>query len=326
MKYLVVCCMALRFISGAAIIVPMSASAEIRNNAAATVTSDSSFESPYVSESSQLILDDDPDSPNISLTKLKQLVGLIKEAEDEGAVRKIESILNSEKGKNLNVPCNFAQGVRSGLSPLQIAASCGNDDIVELLLSHGASPDYAAFGTDAPIFCMFNYSNYVNPRIVGLLADANADFGLTNRFGHTPLMVLCGKFSMDIIEGLWTDKLLANLDCIDADGRTFLHHLTLGKDPFYKLDFISEKCKMAGIDLSSTNLLNYPGHAAIPTFPTLENLTPMEYAICFQKYEMIGALIHFKAKAVSRVPLKKRSIRIGRISRPVFCENGIIHF
>jgi ankyrin repeat protein len=112
---------------------------------------------------------------------------------EHGNVQKLKQILKQileDKEDNFNI--NWANPKENGNTPLCIAAENGRHEIVELLLTNGATVDKVNYDGQTPL--MMSILNYYRDTTAEVLINNGADINKMDNNGKTPLHMACKKY------------------------------------------------------------------------------------------------------------------------------------
>ncbi|CAG0898163.1 unnamed protein product [Darwinula stevensoni] len=113
---------------------------------------------------------------------------------------------------------NFDGEMIEDAPPLWVAAAAGHEDIVKLLVEHGANVNSTTRTNSTPLRAAC-FDGHL--RIVMYLVDHKADVEIANRHGHTCLMIACFKGHYEIAAYLISLK--ADVNRKSGKGNTALH-------------------------------------------------------------------------------------------------------
>jgi ankyrin repeat protein len=141
--------------------------------------------------------------------------------------------------------------------PLHVACGRGNVEIVELLLKQGTGVNVQNKCGDTPLHIAFRKGN---EKTVELLLDAGVDVNVQGRFGNTPLHYAClsGRADVEIVKLLLDAG--ADINVQDKDKNTPLHYACLnGRADVEIVKLLLD----AGVDVNVQNKdKNTPLHSA----------------------------------------------------------------
>lgn len=132
-------------------------------------------------------------------------------AAQAGSVVEVEMLLNQRADIN-------AQHVQSGRSALSVAAHCGNDEVVRLLLQYGAKANERDASQLTPLH-LASLRGHVD--IVVLLLQEHVDIDVKGPNDHTPLLIAAGKSQIEVAELLLRKE--AKVNARDSKQMTPLH-------------------------------------------------------------------------------------------------------
>ena len=111
-----------------------------------------------------------------------------------------------------------------GHTPLLLAVNRGYEDIVEILLSHGASPDQSNRDGITPLHIALRQGL---EKTVNMLTEAGAKFDIRDDMGATPLHLAVERGRFDIFEKFFNDQNFHDkmkiVEAKDNSGRTIFH-------------------------------------------------------------------------------------------------------
>jgi cytohesin len=167
---------------------------------------------------------------------------------------------------------------RTGITPLHVAAECGNTWAVRALLAHGATPSPRDEWQSTPLHLA------ADPAIVDALLDAGADREARDRDQATPLHRAVGAGRSEAVERLVAAG--ADLLAVDGEGRTPLH-----------------LAAAAGRGLTVDLLLD---EGADPRARDGDGLTPLDLATAAGHDHAVAALKHKRGGWRRRLPFLGR--------------------
>ncbi len=220
----------------------------------------------------------------------------IVRAAQAGSVVEVETLLDQRSDIN-------ARHVQSGRSALAVAAHCGNEDVVRLLLQYGASVNERDTSQLTPLH-LASLRGHVG--VVDSLLQEHADIDAKGPNDQTPLHIAAEKGQIDIAEILLRKK--ARVNARDTAQMTPLHISAKHGDEAMTDLLINNGAHVEAKDSSFMGPIHYAcegGHLAVITIllnkkADLEaagkaSMTPLLYASSSGQAHVVELLLKKKA-------------------------------
>lgn len=142
----------------------------------------------------------------------------------------------------------------NGITPLMAAMQANKEEIVDILVKHRANMQ----AVDAEGRTLLHYAALggVSSRLMGLVLENRADIEATFGAGITPLMCAVDNNHETTVKFLLQRG--ANIQVVDSNGRTLLHHATfLARNPLLVSLMLENGVGVGKVDKTGKNALDY---------------------------------------------------------------------